>query len=197
MKCRWSWSPRACAARPRGSRSRIGDQVIVEEGRRITARHVRQLEEAKVKQLRRAARLRVRQGPRARRREHRHRRSARQGQRSAHGRVGREAASRPASRKIKTLYTNDLDRGPFISDTLRIDPTKTRLEALVEIYRMMRPGEPPTKDAAENLFNNLFFNDERYDLSAVGPHEVQPPRGPQARSRGAGVLSQARTSSTC
>ena len=56
----------------------------------------------------------------------------------------------------------------YISDTLRIDPTKTRLEALVEIYRMMRPGEPPTKDAAENLFANLFFNAERYDLSAVG-----------------------------
>ena len=70
--------------------------------------------------------------------------------------------------EVKTLYTNDLDRGPYISDTLRIDPAKTRLEALVEIYRMMRPGEPPTKDAAENLFNNLFFNQERYDLSAVG-----------------------------
>jgi DNA-directed RNA polymerase subunit beta len=70
--------------------------------------------------------------------------------------------------EVNTLYVNDLDRGPYISDTLRIDPTKTRLEALVEIYRMMRPGEPPTKDAAENLFNNLFFNNERYDLSAVG-----------------------------
>ena len=70
--------------------------------------------------------------------------------------------------EIHTLYVNDLDQGPYISDTLRIDPTKTRLEALVEIYRMMRPGEPPTKDAAENLFNNLFFNKERYDLSAVG-----------------------------
>src|SRR5437762_13469248 len=55
-----------------------------------------------------------------------------------------------------------------MSDTLRIDPTKTRLEAPVEIYRMMRPGEPPTKDAAENLFGNLFFNPERYDLSRVG-----------------------------
>ena len=70
--------------------------------------------------------------------------------------------------QVNTLYVNDLDRGPYISDTLRIDPTKTRLEALVEIYRMMRPGEPPTKDAAENLFGNLFFNPERYDLSGVG-----------------------------
>src|SRR5262249_50891966 len=70
--------------------------------------------------------------------------------------------------QVNTLYVNDLDRGPYISDTLRIDPTKTRLEALVEIYRMMRPGEPPTKDAAENLFANLFFNPERYALSGVG-----------------------------
>ena len=52
--------------------------------------------------------------------------------------------------------------------TLRIDPTKTPLEALVEIYRMMRPGEPPTKDAAQNLFQNLFFSSERYDLDRVG-----------------------------
>ena len=70
--------------------------------------------------------------------------------------------------KIETIYTNDLDCGPYVSDTLRIDLTSNRLEALVEIYRMMRPGEPPTREAAENLFNNLFFAPERYDLSAVG-----------------------------
>jgi DNA-directed RNA polymerase subunit beta len=69
---------------------------------------------------------------------------------------------------IDSIYTNELDRGPYISDTLRIDASRNRLEALVEIYRMMRPGEPPTKEAAENLFNNLFFSGERYDLSAVG-----------------------------
>ena len=69
---------------------------------------------------------------------------------------------------IDTIYTNELDCGPYISDTLRIDGTRSRLEALVEIYRMMRPGEPPTKEAAENLFNNLFFSSERYDLSDVG-----------------------------
>jgi DNA-directed RNA polymerase subunit beta len=63
---------------------------------------------------------------------------------------------------------NDLDRGPYISSTLRIDSTKTPLEALVEIYRMMRPGEPPTKEAAQNLFFNLFFTFERYDLDRVG-----------------------------
>ena len=70
--------------------------------------------------------------------------------------------------KVDTLYTNDLDCGAYISDTLRADPTNSRLEALVEIYRMMRPGEPPTRDAAENLFRNLFFVPDRYDLSAVG-----------------------------
>jgi DNA-directed RNA polymerase subunit beta len=70
--------------------------------------------------------------------------------------------------EISTLYVNDLDRGPYVSNSLRIDNTRTPLEALVEIYRMMRPGEPPTKEAAENLFHNLFFNPERYDLSAVG-----------------------------
>ncbi len=70
--------------------------------------------------------------------------------------------------QFDVIYTNDLDHGSYISDTLRIDPTASQLEGLVEIYRMMRPGEPPTKEAAEALFKNLFFTDERYDLSAVG-----------------------------
>src|SRR5210317_776324 len=70
--------------------------------------------------------------------------------------------------EISCLFINELDKGPYISNTLRADPTSNRLEALVEIYRMMRPGEPPTKDSADTLFNNLFFNEERYDLSEVG-----------------------------
>jgi len=70
--------------------------------------------------------------------------------------------------QIETLFTNDLDYGPYISETLRVDPSNDRLSALVEIYRMMRPGEPPTKEAAEALFDNLFFSSDRYDLSAVG-----------------------------
>ena len=68
----------------------------------------------------------------------------------------------------QTLFTNDLDHGPYISETVRVDPTNDRLSALVEIYRMMRPGEPPTREAAESLFENLFFSEDRYDLSAVG-----------------------------
>ncbi|QJC30921.1 DNA-directed RNA polymerase subunit beta [Enterobacteriaceae endosymbiont of Macroplea appendiculata] len=69
---------------------------------------------------------------------------------------------------IETIFTNDLDQGPYISSTLRIDTTLDRTEALLEIYRMIRPGEPPTKEAAELLFKRLFFTEERYDLSAVG-----------------------------
>ncbi len=69
---------------------------------------------------------------------------------------------------VETLYTNDLDRGAFISNTLRSDETATRQAARVAIYRMMRPGEPPTEEAVEILFNGLFYSDERYDLSGVG-----------------------------
>ncbi|MGH8602519.1 MAG: DNA-directed RNA polymerase subunit beta, partial [Gammaproteobacteria bacterium] len=69
---------------------------------------------------------------------------------------------------LESIYSNELDCGSYVSDTLRIDSTHSSLEAQVEIYRMMRPGEPPTKEAAENLFRNLFFSPERYDLSAVG-----------------------------
>ena len=70
--------------------------------------------------------------------------------------------------KINTLYTNDLDQGPYISQTLRIDETLDQAAARVAIYRMMRPGEPPTEDSVEALFSGLFFSEERYDLSAVG-----------------------------
>ncbi|MCK5889078.1 MAG: DNA-directed RNA polymerase subunit beta, partial [Methylococcales bacterium] len=69
---------------------------------------------------------------------------------------------------ISVLYVNDLDRGAYISNAMSLDSSTSRLEALVEIYRMMRPGEPPTKDSAENLFENLFFTSDRYDMSAVG-----------------------------
>ena len=69
---------------------------------------------------------------------------------------------------IRTLYINEIECGPYIADTLRLDSTSNRLEALVEIYRIMRPGEPPTREAAENLFESLFFSPDRYDLSSVG-----------------------------
>ncbi|MEO1766400.1 DNA-directed RNA polymerase subunit beta [Thiobacter aerophilum] len=69
---------------------------------------------------------------------------------------------------IQTLYINDLDHGPYISQTLRIDETADMMAARVAIYRMMRPGEPPTEEAVEALFNRLFFSEETYDLSKVG-----------------------------
>jgi len=69
---------------------------------------------------------------------------------------------------IETMYSNDLDHGDFISQTLRIDEIPDQYSARVAIYRMMRPGEPPTEDAVEALFNGLFFNEDRYDLSVVG-----------------------------
>ena len=74
--------------------------------------------------------------------------------------------------EIRTIYTNDLDQGPFISNTLRIDETGDQLAARIAIYRMMRPGEPPTEDAVETLFRRLFFDDETYDLSRVGRMKV-------------------------
>ncbi len=142
-------------------------EVIVQEGKRITARHVKLIEQAGIKTLdvpdeyleaKIIARPIIDKDS---------------------GEVLAEANApitdelleslREAGIKaIEVLYVNDLDQGPYISSTLNIDSTTTELEALVEIYRMMRPGEPPTKEAAQNLFNNLFFTEERYDLSSVG-----------------------------
>ncbi len=166
---------------------RVGDRTVVEKDRRITVRHVRQLQKAGVRHLAVPS-------------------DYLNGRILAHDIVDEEtgellarandeldAASVDALieagvKSIGTLYVNDLDRGPFISNTLRIDQTQSRLEALVEIYRMMRPGEPPTKDAAENLFQNLFFNPERYDLSAVGRMKFNRRVGRKS-SEGEGVLT--------
>ncbi len=74
--------------------------------------------------------------------------------------------------EVRTIYINDLDQGAFISNTLRIDETGDQLAARIAIYRMMRPGEPPTEDAVETLFRRLFFDDETYDLSRVGRMKV-------------------------
>ncbi|HJO35490.1 MAG TPA: DNA-directed RNA polymerase subunit beta [Gammaproteobacteria bacterium] len=146
---------------------KIGDEVVVPEGRRITARHIREFEKAGVDQLavpddyligKIVAHDIVDQGT---------------GELLA--RANDELTAEQVAglheagvESLRTLYVNDLDRGPYISNTLRIDPTTSQLEALVEIYRMMRPGEPPTKEAAQNLFANLFFSFDRYDLSPVG-----------------------------
>ena len=89
---------------------------------------------------------------------------------------------------VKTLYVNDLDRGAYISSTLRADETTDQMAARVAIYRMMRPGEPPTEDAVEMLFNGLFYSEERYDLSAVGRMKFNRRVGREELT-GAGTLS--------
>jgi DNA-directed RNA polymerase subunit beta len=71
-------------------------------------------------------------------------------------------------KEMETLYTNDLDQGAYMSQTLRVDETVDQMAARIAIYRMMRPGEPPTEESVEALFNGLFYNSERYDLSTVG-----------------------------
>jgi len=144
-----------------------GDKVIVEAGKRITARHVKQMEQSGI------AALAVPDAYLVGRILSHDVVDTKSGEllASANDEISEEqlAAFRKAGiEQVGTIWVNDLDRGPYISNTLRIDPSKTQLEALVEIYRMMRPGEPPTKDAAQNLFHNLFFTFERYDLSGVG-----------------------------
>ena len=141
--------------------------VIVEAGRRITPRHTRQMTQAGMNQLQVPAEYLAGKV------------LARDMADPATGEViavaNTELTEELITRlqvagieRFETLYTNDLDCGPYISDTLRIDTTRNQIEALVEIYRMMRPGEPPTKESAEGLFENLFFSEDRYDLSAVG-----------------------------
>ncbi len=146
---------------------RIGDQTIVEAGRRVTAKHIRELQKAGVERLDVPPEFLW-------------------GRILAHAQIDPETGELLAEANdlltpellerlrshrietIETLFVNDLDQGPYIAETLRIDPTTNESDAQVEIYRMMRPGEPPTKEAAQNLFHNLFFAPDRYDLSAVG-----------------------------
>ncbi len=162
-------------------------EVIVEQGRRITARHVRMLEESGLKRLDVPREYMI------------DRVIAKDIVDESTGEILVPCNSLITDEvldqlleigvsEIATLYTNDLDCGPYVSETLRIDPTSNRLEALVEIYRMMRPGEPPTKEAAENLFNNLFFSSERYDLSAVGRMKFNRRLGREDIT-GAGILA--------
>ncbi|MBU3625327.1 DNA-directed RNA polymerase subunit beta [Polynucleobacter sp. JS-Safj-400b-B2] len=75
-------------------------------------------------------------------------------------------------KQLETIYTNDLDSGAYISQTLRTDETADQMAARIAIYRMMRPGEPPTEDAVEALFQRLFYNEDTYDLSRVGRMKV-------------------------
>ncbi|WP_347987444.1 DNA-directed RNA polymerase subunit beta [Methylomonas sp. AM2-LC] len=163
-------------------------KVLIEEGRRITAKHVRQLEKAGVEEI---------EVPR----DYLYGKilghnviDKATGELLAH--VNDEISDNLLQKlidagvdQINTLYVNDLDRGPYISNSMRLDTTTNRMEALVEIYRMMRPGEPPTAESAENLFENLFFTDERYDLSTVGRMKFNRRLG-REEIEGTGTLSK-------
>ncbi len=146
---------------------KLGDEILVEAGRRVTAKHIRELQKAGVERLEVPDEFLI------------GRTLARTQIDTETGEIIAEANAEMTEEllatlrekgieRIETLFVNDLDHGPYLSETLRIDQTTNELEAQVEIYRMMRPGEPPTKEAAQNLFHNLFFAPERYDLSAVG-----------------------------
>ncbi len=167
---------------------KAGRKMIVEAGRRITVRHVRQMEEAGIKKLdvpieylfgKILAKDLV---------------DTDTGEVvcNANDELSEENIERileSSVDKLELLYTNDIDRRPYITSTLAIDTTSNELEAQVEIYRMMRPGEPPTKDAAQNLFQNLFFVPERYDLSPVGRMKFNRRVGREETS-GSGTLSK-------
>ncbi|HVE44714.1 MAG TPA: DNA-directed RNA polymerase subunit beta [Gammaproteobacteria bacterium] len=163
-------------------------KVIVEQGRRITARHIAQLEKIGLKEVEVPFEYVI---------------GKTLAKALVHPKTGEVIASandiitadvvkallETDIDTIETLYVNDIDRGPYISDTLRVDSTTNTQEALVEIYRMMRPGEPPTKDAAEALFKNLFFTLDRYDLSDVGRMKLNRRVG-RKEIVGPGVLSK-------
>jgi len=167
-----------------------GKEVVVETGKRVTMRHIKLLEKKKIKKLNAPLDYLV-------------------GKILATDLIDEETGEVmvPANsefteeliafiqekgvKSVRVIYTNDLDAGPFISNTLAVDSTTTKLEAQIEIYRMMRPGEPPTKDAAENLFNNLFFSADRYDISTVGRMKFNR-RLQRDTSEGPGVLYDSR-----
>ncbi|MGR6036255.1 MAG: DNA-directed RNA polymerase subunit beta [Candidatus Nitrosoglobus sp.] len=163
-------------------------ELIVEAERRVTARHIKQMEKAGIKTLSVPKEFLIGEV------------LARDLIDTDTGEVLAKANDEITAELVAAIedvdtqafdliYTNDLDRGSFISDTLRLDHTTTPLEAQIEIYRVMRPGEPPTKEAAQNLFQNLFFNSERYDLSAVGRMKFNRRLGRKDIS-GPGMLSK-------
>lgn len=167
---------------------KVRSKIIVEKNRRITMRHIKLLEESGLKKLRapdeyllgkRLAQAIV---------------DVESGEEliAANGELTEERLQLIRKLGVKNfslIYTNDLDQGPYVSETLEIDTTTNELEAQVEIYRMMRPGEPPTKDAAQNLFQNLFFTEERYDLSPVGRMKFNRRLGRQEIT-GSGILDE-------
>ena len=163
-------------------------KTLVEAGRRIATRHIRQLEDSGVSEIEVPVDFIV------------GRTLARDIVNTETGELLAEANTQIVNKlldtfrkngitSVQTIYTNDIDCGPFISETLRNDTTRTQEDAWEEIYRVMRPGEPPVKDASAALFNNLFFDKERYDLSAVGRMKLNRRLGRES-DEGPGTLSK-------
>ncbi len=145
----------------------LDGELLVEKGRRITARHIRSLEKAEVKELEVPFEYLLGKVIA----KDLFNKDTGEVIALANDEITEETLAKFVENgltEFPVLFTNEVDRGAYISDTLRADSTNSQLEAQVEIYRMMRPGEPPTQEAAENLFASLFFSHDRYDLSAVG-----------------------------
>ncbi|HHQ4521898.1 DNA-directed RNA polymerase subunit beta [Aeromonas veronii] len=162
--------------------------VVVETGRRVTARHIRQLEKDAVTQIEVPVEYVV---GKVAAKDYAHPQTGELVV-AANQALSLEAIanlSQAGFKHFEVLFTNELDHGAYMSETLRVDSSSNRLEALVEIYRMMRPGEPPTREAAEQLFENLFFSAERYDLSTVGRMKFNRRLGREDET-GAGVLTK-------
>ncbi|WP_415870519.1 DNA-directed RNA polymerase subunit beta [Aeromonas caviae] len=162
--------------------------VVVETGRRVTARHIRQLEKDGITQIEVPVEYVV---GKVAAKNYAHPQSGEMVV-TANQALSLEAVanlSQAGFKHFEVLFTNELDHGAYMSETLRIDSSSSRLEALVEIYRMMRPGEPPTREAAEQLFENLFFSSERYDLSTVGRMKFNRRLGREDET-GVGVLTK-------
>ncbi|MDO2949684.1 DNA-directed RNA polymerase subunit beta [Aeromonas simiae] len=162
--------------------------VVVEKGRRITARHIRQLEKDAITQIEVPVEYVV---GKVSAKDYLNPQTSELVV-TANQELSLEAIanlSQAGFKHFEVLFTNELDHGAYMSETLRIDSSTNRLEALVEIYRMMRPGEPPTREAAEQLFENLFFASERYDLSTVGRMKFNRRLGREDET-GVGVLTK-------
>ncbi|MBP0604636.1 MULTISPECIES: DNA-directed RNA polymerase subunit beta [Aeromonas] len=162
--------------------------VVVETGRRVTARHIRQLEKDGITQIEVPVEYVV---GKVAAKNYAHPQTGEMVV-TANQALSLEAVanlSQAGFKHFEVLFTNELDHGAYMSETLRIDSSSSRLEALVEIYRMMRPGEPPTREAAEQLFENLFFSSERYDLSTVGRMKFNRRLGREDET-GVGVLTK-------
>ncbi len=157
----------------------VDGKAIVKSGKKMTARTVRQLKEANIKEIEVSPEFLL-------------------GKVLVSGLVDKDSGELIAAANsvitaelverivdlgkvnLEVLFIDENENGPYITDTINLDTTSSQLEAQVEIYRMMRPGEPPTPESSEALFNSLFFDETRYDLSKVGRMKLNRRLGRQS-----------------